>query len=783
MALVVPRAWSGQRRRLRLGDRLARPRQRQRHSRRRPDAAAAADQQEKAAGGEDPARAAKVAAIVGECSDPATTPAELYLRNRGITAAPLPPSLRYRPNAHGRYGALVALATDASGTVNAVQQIYVTDDGRKAPVKVQKRTNKARDDWSDTSAVRLPGKPPIILCEGVENALSVWQATGQESWACLGIANIARAPVSEGAAVIVARDGDAPGSKAEIQLRHAVTILRQRGCQVAVAEPPTGKDFNDVLVEGGEDAVRALIAAAVNADLYSTEWRAGLLRNSEGAPRAILANAIHALRAGAGMAGCAVAQRVRHLHRRPPAAAMGVRHERLGGHAVVRPRRLPGRRVAAAAGHHGAGVDRRSGGRDGRPRPDVPSGARIPRRTALGRPPRLDTWLITLSRHRQHDYVRAVGARWLISAVARVFHPGAKADCALILEGPQGIKKSTALSVMAQPWFTDRLSDLGSKDAAMETKGVWIIEIAELDTMSRAEVSAIKAFMSRTHDRFRPPYGKRLVDLPRQCVFAGSINPEGGYLKDATGGRRFWPVVCGQIDIDALARDRDQLWAEARDRFRNGRAVVAGDAGAECLRLGGAGRSLSGRCLGRADPHLARERDRMDGERLRRPDAIPFSAFRAAYRRHRWRDPGEGARHRERPVDAGRSEPRRPLPHHHGVHSLQDAPTRRSTRMAVPAHRGRLEVIGSGPSMPLRSQYGPSSPSLVSHWNNGLGPSGPSGPSCFNINVRARPHACARTRAHNVCEVSGTTGTTGTRATKSIGWPLGLLGPYWDHPP
>jgi predicted P-loop ATPase len=99
-------------------------------------------------------------------------------------------------------------------------------------------------------------------------------------------------------------------------------------------------------------------------------------------------------------------------------------------------------------------------------------------------------------------------------------------------------------------------------------RGVWIIEIAELDTMSRAEVSAIKAFMSRTHDRFRPPYGKRLVDLPRQCVFAGSINPEGGYLKDATGGRRFWPVVCGQIDIDALARDRDQLWAEARDRFR-----------------------------------------------------------------------------------------------------------------------------------------------------------------------------------------------------------------------
>lgn len=102
----------------------------------------------------------------------------------------------------------------------------------------------------------------------------------------------------------------------------------------------------------------------------------------------------------------------------------------------------------------------------------------------------------------------------------------------------------------------------------METKSVWIIEIAELDTMSRADVGTIKAFISRTSDRFRPPYGKRLVDLPRQCVFAGSVNPEGGYLKDATGGRRFWPVSCGAIDIATLERDRDQLWAEACVRFR-----------------------------------------------------------------------------------------------------------------------------------------------------------------------------------------------------------------------
>jgi predicted P-loop ATPase len=117
--------------------------------------------------------------------------------------------------------------------------------------------------------------------------------------------------------------------------------------------------------------------------------------------------------------------------------------------------------------------------------------------------------------------------------------------------------------------FTDELADLGSKDAAMQTRGVWIIELSELDSLSHSDVARIKAFMSRTTDRFRPPYGMRLVESPRQCVFAGTVN-HGTYLRDETGGRRFWPVACGQIDVDALARDRDQLWAEAKTRFESG---------------------------------------------------------------------------------------------------------------------------------------------------------------------------------------------------------------------
>ena len=182
---------------------------------------------------------------------------------------------------------------------------------------------------------------------------------------------------------------------------------------------------------------------------------------------------------------------------------------------------------------------------------------------------RLDRWLTIYLSAQNTNYSRAVGARWLVSAVARIYRPGVKADCCLILEGPQGSRKSTALKTLAGPYFTDELADLGSKDSVLQTRGVWIIELSELDTLNRSEVGRIKAFMSRTTDRFRPPYGKRLVESPRQCVFAGTVN-HSNYLRDETGGRRFWPVACGSIDIDGLARDRDQLWAEAKARFDRG---------------------------------------------------------------------------------------------------------------------------------------------------------------------------------------------------------------------
>jgi len=183
---------------------------------------------------------------------------------------------------------------------------------------------------------------------------------------------------------------------------------------------------------------------------------------------------------------------------------------------------------------------------------------------------RLERWTIAYLGADDTQLNRAFGARWMISAVARIMQPGAKADHMLILEGPQGAKKSSAIKTLAgADWFTDEIAEIGSKDAAQQMRGIWIIEIAELDAISRAEVSRIKAFLTRTTDRYRPPYERYIVTVPRQCVFAGSVNPE-TYLRDETGNRRFWPVRCGSIDVDALARDRDQLWAEAVARYRDG---------------------------------------------------------------------------------------------------------------------------------------------------------------------------------------------------------------------
>lgn len=180
--------------------------------------------------------------------------------------------------------------------------------------------------------------------------------------------------------------------------------------------------------------------------------------------------------------------------------------------------------------------------------------------------PRLNTWLADHFGAEHNPYTRTIGPCMLIAAVARIYDPGCKVDNVPIIEGPQGIRKSSALRALFDPWFADEIADLGSKDAAMQTTGVWLIEWSELDSMSRSDAARTKAFISRTTDRFRPPYGHRVIESQRSCVFWTTTNSE-SYLKDETGGRRFWPIKARKIGLGGLNLVRDQLFAEAREQY------------------------------------------------------------------------------------------------------------------------------------------------------------------------------------------------------------------------
>jgi predicted P-loop ATPase len=179
--------------------------------------------------------------------------------------------------------------------------------------------------------------------------------------------------------------------------------------------------------------------------------------------------------------------------------------------------------------------------------------------------PRLATLLVDYFGAEDTEYVRAVGIRWPVAAVRRAKKPGTKFDNMLIFEGPGGLGKSTALKKLAgDEYFSDApLGDVENKDAAIILQNVWIGEMGELSNMNRSETEAMLAFVSREVDHYRSPFDKRAKKHPRMCVFAGTTNKD-NYLTATTGNRRYWPVKCsGEIKLDALARDRDQIWAEA----------------------------------------------------------------------------------------------------------------------------------------------------------------------------------------------------------------------------
>jgi putative DNA primase/helicase len=174
----------------------------------------------------------------------------------------------------------------------------------------------------------------------------------------------------------------------------------------------------------------------------------------------------------------------------------------------------------------------------------------------------------------KNAYHAVVGARFLIAAVRRLRQPGCKFDHLLILEGAQRIGKSTAVAnLFGAEYFTDDVpTDLKSKDAALGLHGKWAIEFAEIEHLVRTEVEVIKAFLSRAVDHYRPPYGDKFIDVPRASVLIGTTNSD-DYLRDGSGNTRMWPVFCQKVNLEWLAANRDQLWAEAAAREAGGEVI------------------------------------------------------------------------------------------------------------------------------------------------------------------------------------------------------------------
>lgn len=188
--------------------------------------------------------------------------------------------------------------------------------------------------------------------------------------------------------------------------------------------------------------------------------------------------------------------------------------------------------------------------------------------------PRLDALFRDYFGAEDTELNRAFGRIMLLAAVRRIRHPGTKFDQIVVLEGAQGTGKSTAIAILAGPEsHSDQdILTLDSKGQVEMLEGVWLYELGELEGLGRADVAKVKAFASRQTDRARMAYAYFREDRARECIFIGTTN-DSHYLTDQTGNRRFWPVKTGQIDLEALRRDRDQLWAEAAHREGAGEAI------------------------------------------------------------------------------------------------------------------------------------------------------------------------------------------------------------------
>ena len=184
--------------------------------------------------------------------------------------------------------------------------------------------------------------------------------------------------------------------------------------------------------------------------------------------------------------------------------------------------------------------------------------------------PRIDQFFSDCLGSDESEYTRAASRNFWISMVARVYKPGCKVDNMVVLEGAQGLGKSTSLRVVGGDWFAEQHESATNPKAFAEIlQGKLLVEISEMDAFSRVEVSRVKQTISCSADRYRASYGRYAIDHPRQCVFVGTTNRD-DWSRDETGARRFWPITCGEIRVDVIEANRDQFFAEAVKRHKAG---------------------------------------------------------------------------------------------------------------------------------------------------------------------------------------------------------------------
>lgn len=392
--------------------------------------------------------------------------------------------------------------------------------------------------------------------------------------------------------------GKQPGAQAAAKVAQIMDALGAKVWVTPIAAPGVlvdGWDCADAIAEGWDaerclaylrtgvkytalapsvdDAIEPAGASGESADPADPKiWRTALIRNQEGAAKPVRENVVLALQSIPQVRGKIAFNeftndiiKLQDMPWGSPAGKWTEVDELLMGEWLVRTHYLPSmscttleegmRMVATRHQYH-------------------PVREYLKRITWDGKP-RLKDWLIRAVvgepdklKRKERAYLQRVGTWFLMGMVARAMYPGCKFDYMPILEGPQGMRKSTVLNVLAGDWFADTGFVLGDKDSLQMLQGRWLYEISELDAMARAEVTKIKAFIASRLDWYRASFDKRPREYPRQLVFAGTTN-EHQYLIDGTGNRRFWPIdVTRIIDTEWVEEVRDELFAEAWHRVQ-----------------------------------------------------------------------------------------------------------------------------------------------------------------------------------------------------------------------